>query len=207
MIFDILTIFPAIFDSYVKESLLGKAREENLLEINFHDLRNYTKDKHKQVDDRPFGGGPGMVLKIEPIVDCLESIKPKDSSSKEKKTKTVLLGPRGKEFVQKKVQEYSKLDRLVLIAGRYEGVDERVKEFIDEEVSIGDYILSGGELPAMVVVEAVSRLLPGVVGNQESIKDKGYPVYTKPREFRGLKVPEVLLSGHHQKIKKWRQGE
>jgi tRNA (guanine37-N1)-methyltransferase len=209
MIFEIITIFPRIFDSYLSESLLYHAQKNKLVKVNIHNLRDFTKDKHKSVDDRPFGGGPGMVLKVGPIYRALfalgfkvESLK---SKNKGKKEKIILLSPRGKKFNQRIAQRFSKLERIVLICGRYEGVDERVKNFIDEEISIGDYILSGGELPAMVIIEAVTRLIPGVLGNEESLKDLGYPVYTRPREFKGMKVPKVLLSGDHKKIEEWRK--
>lgn len=196
MVFDILTIFPKIFDSYFEHSLIRHAKEKKLIKINIWDLRDFTKDKHRVVDDRPFGGGPGMVLKVEPIYRALKKIKSK---------KVVLLSPRGRRFNQKKAKELSQLKQLTLICGRYEGVDERVKKFIDEEISIGDYILSGGELPAMMIVEAVTRLIPGVLGNIESLKDIGYPVYTRPENFKGMKVPKVLISGNHKKIAKWRK--
>jgi len=199
MKFEIVTIFPHIFDSYLQESLLAKAQKKGILKINFHNLRKYTKDKHKKVDDRPFGGGPGMVIKIKPIVKCLEKIKQKN------KSKVILLSPRGKNFNQAKARKYSKLDQLILICGRYEGIDERIKKFIDEQISIGDFVMSGGELPAMVIVETISRLIPGVLGNKQSINDQGYPVYTKPRVFRKLKVPKVFLSGDHAKIKQWKE--
>jgi len=190
MIFDILTIFPKIFDSYLSYGLLKQVLDKKIIKINIHDLRA----KDPITDDSPFGGGPGMVVKVAPIVDTIDEIKIKNS-------KIILLSPRGKKFNPKK---YINLDQIILICGRYEGVDERVKKFIDEEVSIGNYILSGGELPALVMIEAITRLLPGALGNKESLKDLGCPVYTKPREFRGLKVPEVLLSGNHAEITKWR---
>ncbi|MFH1392387.1 MAG: tRNA (guanosine(37)-N1)-methyltransferase TrmD [bacterium] len=189
MVFDLLTIFPKIFDSYLSYGLLKQVLDKKIIKINIHDLRA----KDPITDDRPFGGGPGMVMKIGPIVETIEAIK--------KKSKIILLSPKGKKFNPKK---YVNLDRLILICGRYEGIDERVKKFIHEEVSVGDYILSGGELPALIIIEAITRFLPNALGNKESLKDFGYPVYTKPREFRGLKVPKVLLSGNHAKIKKWR---
>lgn len=192
MVFDLLTIFPKIFDSYLEYGLLKQALDKKIIKINIHDLR----EKDPITDDRPFGGGPGMVMKAEPIVNWLDKIQ--DTNSK---IQTILLSPKGKAF---KPKDFINLNQLTLICGRYEGVDERVKKFIDQEISIGDYILSGGELPALVIIEAITRLLPGAVGNKESLKDLGYPVYTQPREFRGLKVPSVLLSGNHAKIKKWR---
>lgn len=202
MVFDILTIFPRIFDSYLSYGLLKQAIDKKIIKINIHDLRK----KDPITDDRPFGGGPGMVMKAAPIVETIDKIKNQISKVKNinQKSKIILLSPTGNLFDQKKTQQYSKLNSLILICGRYEGVDERVKRFIDEEVSIGNYILSGGELPALIIIEAVARLVPGALGNKESLKDLGYPVYTKPREFRGLKVPEVLLSGHHAEIARWR---
>lgn len=188
MVFDLLTIFSDIFGSYLKYGLLKQALDKKIIKINIHNLR----DQDSITDDRPFGGGAGMVLKIEPIVKTLESIK---------NQKIILLSPKGKKFNPKK---YVNLDQLTLICGRYEGVDERVKKFVDQEISIGDYVLSGGELPALVIIEAITRLLPRAIGNKESLQDLGYPVYTKPRNFRNLKVPKILLSGDHEKIKKWR---
>jgi tRNA (guanine37-N1)-methyltransferase len=189
MVFDLVTIFPKMFDSYLEYGILKQALKKGLIEINFHDLR----DMDKNPDDRPFGGGPGMILKAPPIIETLENIKSE---------KVVLLSPKGKLLDPK---DYDDLGQLTLIAGRYEGVDERVKAFVDEEVSIGNYVLSGGELPAMVMMEAISRLLPGVLGHEDSNKDPGYAQYTQPREFKGMKVPEVLLSGDHKKIEEWRK--
>lgn len=219
MIFDIITIFPDIFKSYFSESIIKRAQKKHLIKVNIHNLRNYTSDKHKTVDDKPYGGGPGMVLKIEPIYksicSILKSSKLQKTSSKQipklkfqkSKTKIILLSPRGKRFDQKMAKRFSKLDNLILICGRYEGVDERIAKYIaDEEISIGDYVLTGGEIPAMIVVDAVSRLIPGVLGKQESLEEiKGsYPVYTRPEKFGKWSVPKVLLSGHHKKIKEWR---
>lgn len=211
MQFDIITIFPHIFDSYLNESILSRAQKNNLIKIKIHNLRDYTDDKHKKVDDRPFGGGPGMLLKVEPIYKTLRALKIKN------KELIILLDPAGKKFDQKMAKKLSKFKRLVLICGRYEGFDERVKEFVDESISIGDYVLSGGELPAMVVLEAVSRHLPGVLGHEHALdeetfsKDKDYieyPQYTRPETFvinkKKLKVPPVLLSGNHKKIGDWR---
>jgi len=188
MVFDLLTIFPKIFNSYLKYGLLKQALDKKIIKINIHDLR--AKDPNP--DHRPYGGGPGMVLKIKPIVDCLDKIK---------NQKIILLSPKGKLL---KPKQYINLDQITLICGRYEGVDERVKKFIDQEVSIGNYVLSGGELPALVIIEAITRLLPKALGNNESLQDVGYPVYTEPRKFRNLKVPEILLSGNHAEIKKYR---
>jgi len=225
MVFHIITIFPHIFDSYFNEGVLKRAQDKGLIEIKIHDLRDFTTDKRRTVDDRPFGGGPGMVLKIEPIYKAINSII--QIKDKKKKTKIILLSAKGKKFNQKMADRFSKLDEIILICGRYEGVDERVAEYIsDMEISIGDYILSGGELPAMIIIETVSRLIPGVLGNAESIEEKrnlisnidnlkskrisGYPVYTRPAIFKpkpGVewKVPEVLLSGNHKEIEEWRK--
>lgn len=215
MTFDIITIFPRILDSYIIESILGRAEKKGLIKINFHDLRDYTTDKHRSVDDTPYGGGPGMVMMVEPIWKALKSLKTYDLRLK---SKTILLSPRGARFTQKKAEELSKFDRLILIAGRYEGVDERVNGFVDEQISIGDFVLSGGELPAMIIVESVARLLPGILGTDESIIDESfsegslveYPHYTRPEIFKTddggeLKVPEILLSGNHAQIAKWRK--
>ena len=201
MKFNILTIFPNIFDSYLDETILARAQKTGFVKINIHDLRDWARDKHKTVDDRVFGGGPGMVMKADVIYRALENIKFQIPNSK-----IILLSAKGRKFDQKMAKEFSKLDQLVLICGRYEGVDERVAaHLIDKEVSIGNYVLSGGELPAMVITEAVSRLIPGVLGNKESLHDSGYPVYTRPEKFKNWKVPKVLLSGDHKKIKEWRE--
>ena len=209
MKFHIITIFPEILKAYVDESLLGKAKSKGLLEINFVNLREYTEDKHRTVDDKPYGGGPGMVMMVEPIYKAVENIK----SKAEGKTKTVLLSTKGSKFSQMKARNFSEYDELIIICGRYEGIDERVaKHLADEEVSIGDYILSGGELPALIITEAVSRHIPGVLGKKESLEEvKGsYPVYTRPEVFKTKdgkewKTPDILLSGNHKKIERWRQ--
>jgi len=199
---------PPHFDSYLNESILKRAQKKGLIKIKIHNLRDYTDNKHKTVDDRPYGGGPGMLLKVEPIYKALKSIK-----SSTKGAKIILLDPAGKKFDQKMAKKLSKQDRLIFICGRYEGFDERVKKFVDESISIGDYVLSGGELPAMVILEAVSRHLPGVIGHEQALdeetfsKDKDYieyPQYTRPEVFKNMKVPQVLLGGNHQKIKEWR---
>ncbi len=213
--FDIITIFPEIFDSYLKESLIARAQKKKLIKINVHNLRKWTADRHQTVDDRPFGGGLGMVLKIEPIYKAVKEIK----KSASRRTKVILFTPRGKKFNQRMAYQFSKLNQLILICGRYEGVDERVAKYIaDLELSIGDYDLMGGELPAMVVIETAARLIPGILGKEQLLKEritkeKGfveYPQYTRPEVFKpkkGLKwrVPEVLLSGHHKKIEEWRR--
>lgn len=208
--FDILTIFPKIFDSYFGESLFKRAVIAGLVQIVFHDLRQFSLNRHKKVDDTPFGGGPGMVMQVEPIYGALEEIKKKNSK---KKKRIILFSTRGKKLNASIAKRLAGYDQLVLICGRYEGVDERVAENLaDEEISIGDYVLSGGELPAMVLVEAVSRFVPGFLGKYESLEEvKGsYAVYTKPEVFKptkgkGWKVPKVLLSGNHKKIAEWRK--
>ena len=233
MQFNIITIFPRIFDSYFNESILARARKEKLIEINTYDLRDYTSDKHKTVDDAPYGGGAGMVLKVEPIYRALKKIVGKNNLKyfrkgiknqesrikKNSKTKVILLSAKGKKFDQAMAKRFSKLDKLVLICGRYEGVDERVVgNLADEEISVGEYVLTGGEIPAMVIVDSVSRLIKGVVGNEESVKDESfskkgyleYPHYTRPENFSpnkktNWKVPAVLLSGNHQKIQEWKE--
>ncbi len=205
--FDIITIFPGMFESPLNESILKRARDEGLLEITLHDLRDYTLDKHRRVDDCPFGGGVGLVMNVEPIVRAIEAVK-----GDRPEARTILLSPGGQSFDQKMAWELSEEENLIFVCGRYEGVDERVLNFVDSAVSIGDYVMAGGEVPAMVIVEAVSRLIPGVVGDENSIIEESFegnqlehPQYTKPREFRGLKVPEVLLSGHNRKIQDWQR--
>ena len=207
--FDIITIFPGMFESPLNESILKRARDEGLLEITLHDLRDYTLDKHRRVDDCPFGGGVGLVMNVEPIVRAIEAVRENRPGAR-----VILLSPGGQSFDQKMAWELSEEENLILVCGRYEGVDERVLNFVDSVVSIGDYVMAGGEVPAMVIVEAVSRLIPGVVGDESSIIEESFegnrlehPQYTKPREFRGLKVPEVLLSGHHRKIQDWQRKE
>jgi len=206
--FDIITIFPKIFDSYLKESLLKKAQDKGKVKIGVHNLRDYTKDVHKTVDDRPYGGGLGMVFKVEPVYKAVKKLK------KKKKAKVILFTPRGKKFDQKTAYLLSKLDQVIMICGRYVGVDERVaKEIADMELSIGDYDLMGGELPAQVVVETVTRLIPGVLGKPQFLKeriakDKGFiefPQYTRPEVFNKWKVPKVLISGNHKEIEEWRK--
>jgi tRNA (guanine37-N1)-methyltransferase len=203
---DILTIFPGIFEGPLRESLLGRGIRDGLLDVRVHDIRDHAADKHSQVDDEPFGGGPGMVLKPEPVFAAVEALGP---GSK----RVLLLSPGGRRLEQGLVRELARQSWLVLVCGRYEGVDERVVEGLPaEEVSIGDYVLSGGEVPALVVLEAVTRLVPGVVGREESLHRESFeeggldhPHYTRPREFRGMEVPEVLLSGDHARIEEWRR--
>ena len=201
--------FPGMFESPLNESILKRARDEGLLEITLHDLRDYTLDKHRRVDDCPFGGGVGLVMNVEPIVRAIEAVRENRPGAR-----TILLSPGGRSFDQKMAWELSREENLIFVCGRYEGVDERVLNFVDSVVSIGDYVMAGGEVPAMVIVEAVSRLIPGVVGDENSIIEESFegnrlehPQYTKPREFRGFKVPEVLLSGHHRKIQDWQRKE
>jgi tRNA (guanine37-N1)-methyltransferase len=203
---DILTIFPGIFESPLRESLLGRAVSGGLIQANVHDIRDHTHDRHRTTDDTAFGGGPGMVMKPEPIFEAVESLG-------EGPKRILLLSPAGRRFDQAMAAELAGESWLVLICGRYEGVDERVAQGLPaEEVSIGDVVLSGGEIPALVVLEAVSRLIPGVLGNEESLAAESFadgrldhPHYTRPRSFRGMEVPKVLLSGDHGKIEAWRR--
>jgi len=208
--FDLVTIFPKIFDSYLGESLVRRARDNNILNIAVHNLRDFTLDRHAKVDGRPFGGGPGMVLQVEPIYRAVEAIRRK--TSRLKKRRVILFSTRGKKLDAKGAKRLARYDQLILICGRYEGVDERVaKHIADEEISIGDYILAGGELPALVLMEAVSRFVPGFLGKEESLEEnKGsYPVYARPEIFkvgkRKLVVPKILISGNHKKIEAWRK--
>jgi tRNA (guanine37-N1)-methyltransferase len=230
---DIVTIFPDFFRGPLEYGITRRAQEMGLAEIKVHDLREFTHDRHRTVDDRPFGGGEGMVLKPEPLFECLESmgIAPReDRVARRAKQSVVLLSAQGERFTQKVAAELALLDRIVLVCGRYEGVDERVADFLaDREISIGDYVLSGGEIGAAVIVEAVMRLLPGAVGNEASTQQESftidakvrssigadstcgsnglldYPHYTRPAEFRGIAVPEALMSGNHEEIRKWRR--
>ena len=233
MKFDIITIFPEIFKGFLKESIIKRAIGKKLIAVNIHNLRNYTSDPHKTVDDKAFGGGRGMVMKVGPIYRAVQSLKstPKQNlrfatgqEIKNKKAKIILFTPRGKKFNQKLADSLSKLNQIIMICGRYEGIDERVSKYIaDENISIGDYVLMGGELPAQVLIEAISRLIPGVVGKsellKERIKDKGFiefPQYTRPPQFFAKKkfgrarpevwrAPKVLLSGNHKEIEGWRK--
>jgi tRNA (guanine37-N1)-methyltransferase len=202
---DVLTLFPAMFAGPLDESIIKRARDSGLLDLKIHQLRDYTHDRHKTVDDRPFGGGPGMLLKPEPIFEAVEAIA-------RETTKVILLSPSGRPFSQAIARDLSQDPDLLFVTGHYEGFDERIRELLaDDELSIGDYVLTNGALPAMVVIDAVVRLLPGVLGDDESSKEESfsaggleYPQYTRPAEFRGNKVPEVLLSGNHAEIAKWR---
>ncbi|MBU2635433.1 tRNA (guanosine(37)-N1)-methyltransferase TrmD [Patescibacteria group bacterium] len=217
MNFDIITIFPEIFNSYFSESLISRGQRKKLIKVNIHNLRDWTSDKHKTVDDKPFGGGIGMVMKIEPIYRAVKHLKEPSSFKKRNSVplrKVVLFTPRGKKFNQRMAYQFSKLDQLILICGRYEGVDERVaKHIVDIELSIGDYDLMGGELPAMVVIETIARLVPGILGKEQLLKErvtkqKGfieYVQYTRPEVFNKWRVPKVLMSGNHKKIEEWRK--
>jgi tRNA (guanine37-N1)-methyltransferase len=228
MRFDILTIFPSIFDSYFSHSLMARAQKKKLVKIASHDLRKWAYDKHRTVDDRPYGGGVGMVMKVDVVDRALSALtnsksqipnhkQIKNSKLQTKKTRTriILMTPQGKPFTQREAKRLNRYyDRLILVSGRYEGFDERIRSLVDEEISIGDYVLTGGELPAMVVVDAIARLVPGVVGKEQSIKDESfseglleYPQYTRPPMFSGKKVPKVLLSGNHGEIERWRRQE
>ena len=211
MRFDILTIFPEIFDSYLKESIIARAKKRKLIEIHIHDIRKYSKDKHKKVDNTPYGGGAGMVMTPQPIYDAIKAVK------KFNKGPVIYLSPQGKVLTQTKAENLGKKHQgLILLCGRYEGIDDRIRQLcVDEEISIGKYVLTGGELPAMILLDAVSRLIPGVLGKEKSHQEdsfskalnrkKEYPHYTRPPAFKGLKVPEVLLSGNHKEIEKWRK--
>ena len=253
MQFDIITIFPDMFKSYFSESIIKRAQEKKLIKINIHNLRDYTKDKHKTVDDTPYGGGAGMILKVEPIFAAVKQVKSSAftkasagkstyasaSAGKQKsrlyqgfggQAKIILLSAKGKKFDQKMARKFSKLDQIILICGRYEGVDERVaKHIADEEISIGDYVLTGGELPAMIITDAISRLVPGVIKEESLLEEsfsidkksgkktkrktengkrkaqREYPQYTKPKVFRKWRAPKVLLSGNHKKIEEWKE--
>jgi tRNA (guanine37-N1)-methyltransferase len=203
---DVLTLFPAMFTGPLDESIIKRARKNGLLDLQIHDLRQWTRDRHRTVDDRPFGGGPGMLLKPEPLFEAVESLKGE-------RTKVILLSPSGRKFDQPVARELAQETDLLFVTGHYEGFDERVRETLaDDELSIGDYVLTNGALPAMVVIDAVTRLLPGVLGDEESSHDESfshglleYPQYTRPAEFRGMKVPDVLVSGNHAEIEKWRR--
>jgi len=228
--FDVLTIFPDVFVPYLNESMLKRAQEKRLVKVGIHNLRRWTQDIHKTVDDRPFGGGAGMVMKVEPIFKAVAALKDVIRQASKVKSRIVLFAAKGKQFDQRAAERFKKFKHLVLICGRYEGVDERVAKYIaDEEISIGPYVLTGGELPAMIVIDAVTRLIPGVLGNKESLKEESfsfeearqpptfgqrwggeYPHYTRPEVFspdgkKRWRVPKVLLSGDHKKIEEWRK--
>ena len=203
---DILTLFPEMFDGVLSASMLGRAQANGFIDIRVHNIRDYTDNKHKKADDYPFGGGAGLVMMAQPIYDCMDAVLEGGTARR------ILMTPRGRTLNQKIAKELSQEDRLILLCGHYEGVDERVMEIIDDEISVGDYVLTGGELPAMIVVDCVSRLIPGVLGSEDSAADESfsedlleYPQYTRPASFRGMDVPEILLNGHHAKIQAWRK--
>lgn len=206
MKFDILTLFPDFFRSLKDFSIIGRALDENRIKINSVNIRDFSKDKHKRVDDYSYGGGPGMVMTAEPIYDAIQSVKTKES-------KTIYLSPQGQQLNQQLVNDLSKEKNLILLCGHYEGIDDRItSNYIDMEISIGNYVLTGGEIPALVLIDAITRLLPGVLSNEESFVNDSHfqgllehPQYTRPQEFNGHKVPEVLLSGNHKKIEAWRE--
>jgi tRNA (guanine37-N1)-methyltransferase len=207
---DIVTIFPQAF-APLQVGVVGRARERGLLQVHIHDLRDFTADRHRQVDDIPYGGGPGMVMKVEPFYAAVEAIRRQSGGE----PRILLPSPQGRLLTQALLADLAKAPQVVILCGRYEGVDERVVEGLGaEEISIGDYVLSGGELPAMVIVEGLARLVPGVVGDQQSVAEESFsaglldfPHYTRPPEFRGMRVPAVLLSGHHEAIRRWRRKE
>jgi tRNA (guanine37-N1)-methyltransferase len=211
MKFDIVTIFPRMFEAPLAEGIVARAIARGLVDLRIHDLRIFTEDRHRTVDDVPFGGGPGMVLKVKPLVDAVEAI----GRARGTPTAVVITSPQGRLFSQEHAARLSTLDHVVVICGRYEGVDERVRERLSaEELSIGDYVLTGGELPAMVMLDAVARLIPGAVGDEQSVESESFtrglldfPHYTRPADFGGSKVPVVLLSGHHGEIRRWRKRE
>lgn len=211
MIINILTLFPEMFKSVFNESIIKRAQEKKLVEINMFNLRDWANDKHKTVDDSPYGGGAGMVMKVDVIDRAIDSLK---SKIKDEKIKIILLTPQGKKFDQKKAKKLSSYSNLLLICGHYEGFDERIRKLVDEEISIGDYVLTSGDLPTMVLIDAISRQIPGFIEKSQAIKEESfskiknclleYPQYTKPSEYRGQKVPKILLSGNHKKIAEWR---
>lgn len=208
MTIDILTLFPEMFEP-LKTSLIGKATQKNALKINLHNIRDYAENKHKKCDDYPFGGGPGMLMLPQPIFDCMQSIDGWEQAHK------IYMSPKGRRLNQKIVNELASVEHIIILCGHYEGVDQRVIDsLIDDEVSIGDYVLTGGEIPAMALVDSISRFIPNVLGSDESASDESfmnnrleYPQYTRPSNFRGLKVPDILLSGNHAEIQKWREEE
>lgn len=215
---DILTLFPEMFKGPLTESLIGKARQKKIIEINEIDIRSFSSDKHKKVDDKPFGGGAGMVMKPEPIYEAIRSTgyrkKNKEYKNPYSKPYTIYMSPQGKTLNNEILKDLLNYKHLVILCGHYEGIDERIMNFIDEEISIGDYVLTGGEIPAMVLIDALARMLPGTIKEEESVKNDSfyngfldYPHYTRPAVFKGLKVPEILLSGDHKKIEAWRKKE
>ena len=211
MTIDVITIFPAMVEAGLAEGVVGRARERGLIDIRVRDLREYTDDRHRSVDDVPYGGGPGMVMKPEPLFRAVEAV----AAERGQPAAVVLMTPQGRRFTHAEAERLSRLERIVVICGRYEGVDERVAEaLVSDEISIGDYVLSGGELPALVVIDATVRLVPGVVGDADSVEGESFvqgvldhPHYTRPAVFRGMAVPDVLVSGHHAAIERWRHEE
>lgn len=208
MTYNILTIFPRAFDSFLQTSLIARGISKKIIDVKVYDLRDFATDKHKSVDDRPYGGGPGMVMRVDIINRAIENLKLKNEK---RNNRIILLEPAGKPFTQKAAKRLAKYNELIFIVGHYEGIDERVRGLADEEISIGDYVLTGGELPAMVMMDAVSRMIPGFLGKENSIHEESfedhlleYPQYTRPKMHNNKKVPKVLLSGDHAKIKKWR---
>jgi tRNA (guanine37-N1)-methyltransferase len=210
---DILTIFPDFFDRFLAESILARAIQKKKVRVKVWSLRDFAKDKHRTVDDTPYGGGPGMVFKVDVVGATLRKVLGKEFSRRKKGTRVLLMDPGGKQFTQKGAQEFSKLKHLVLVCGRYEGFDARIRSYADARVSIGPYVLNGGEVAAMAVVEATTRLIPGVLGHPDSVKSEShseegvteYPQYTRPETFEGRRVPRILLSGDHKKIAQWRK--
>lgn len=225
MVFEVITLFPEMFASPLSQGIIKRALDKNLIKINLHNLRDWAIDKRGSVDDKPYGGGVGMILRVEPIFFALQSILQSDPINRNKEShqtsscKIILLDPKGTKFTQTKAQEYAGLEKIVLICGRYEGIDERVRlHLVDESISIGDYVLTGGEIPAMVIIDSVTRLIPGVLTKPEAVQNESFslksegnasflefPQYTRPAEFNGWKVPSILLSGNHQEIKKWQK--
>ncbi|MDD4290612.1 MAG: tRNA (guanosine(37)-N1)-methyltransferase TrmD [Patescibacteria group bacterium] len=211
MEFNIITIFPHILDSYYKESILGRAQKNKIIKINYINLRDFTNDKHRSVDDSPYGGGAGMILKVEPIIKAIKSIRKKRNS------KIILLDPKGKKYNQKRATEFSKLNQIIFVNGYYEGIDARIDKFVDEKISLGDFVLTNSELACAIIIDSVSRLIPKVLGNKESLKYEShndgleYPQYTRPKIFKyknkNYKVPKVLLSGNHKEIENWRKSK
>ena len=206
--FDVITLFPKAFELINNLGVITRALDKNLIDVNLHDLREYGEGSYRQVDDKPYGGGAGMVLKPEPIYKAYESIK------KSHKSKTLLMTPQGKVLKQRDLARWSSLDQIIIICGQYEGFDERVRELADEEISIGDFVLSGGEIPALSIINGLSRLIPGTLGDPDSLKDEShnssfleYPHYTRPPIFKDMKVPDILLSGNHKEIKDWRENQ
>lgn len=211
MKFDVLTLFPELFNIVMNESIIGRAQENGLVTVKATNIRDYSKDKHKKVDDYPYGGGNGMVMACQPVIDAYKAI----AESLDGKPRVIYMSPQGKVLTQQMALELSREEHLILLCGHYEGIDERIiEEIVDEEISIGDYVLTGGELPAMVLIDCVSRLIPGVLSNEVSFCDEShfnglleYPQYTRPADYDGNKVPDILLSGHHANIEKWRKAQ